>query len=605
MSLPARQSTALELSIGPVLDADGDAVTDCVVADFKLKKTTGNYAALNGSATLAHVSAGTYDLVLTTSDVDTVGLATVSIDDTVNTCAPVRLQVIEEAVYDRDYAASAVGYITDQPVNTTKVGGTTQTARDIGASVLLADGAITNAKLGADTGLKPIHTGTAQAGSSTTITLDSGASATNNTYKGLTIRVFGPGPDQTRIIVGYVGSTKVATVDRSFTSPQPDNTSIFAILPNGPVDVEVFGGLAGTFNIGLPYVNTLRIGNSQAAADNLSTAFADTAGASPWTGIVDQGTAQSATSTTVVLRSAAAFADDALIGSRIMVFGSTQGYWQSRPILDNVLSTDTVTVAAWDVTPSGTITYKIFSDVPSAAGSTPPSAADIRAEIDSNSTQLAAIVADTNELQTDWADGGRLDLILDARASQTSVNTIDTEVGVIDGIVDDIKAKTDNLPSDPADQSIIISATDAILTAVGDVPTVAEFEARTLPAADYFDPATDAVANVTTVGTVTTVTGLTASNLDATVSSRLASASYTAPPTAAQNATELLDQADGVESGWTLRQGLRIVLAWFAGKRSGFPLSPAIRNPGDTKTRISATIDADGNTSGSVTTDVT
>lgn len=40
-------------------------------------------------------------------------------------------------------------------------------------------------------------------------------------------------------------------------------------------------------------------------------------------------------------------------------------------------------------------------------------------------TTVPAIVADTNELQTDWADGGRLDLILDARASQASVNTID------------------------------------------------------------------------------------------------------------------------------------------------------------------------------------
>jgi hypothetical protein len=52
------------------------------------------------------------------------------------------------------------------------------------------------------------------------------------------------------------------------------------------------------------------------------------------------------------------------------------------------------------------------------------------------------------------------------------------------------------------------------------IPTNAEFEARTLPSADYFDPATDVVANVTLVGTVTAVTGLTASNLDATVSSR-------------------------------------------------------------------------------------
>lgn len=38
----------------------------------------------------------------------------------------------------------------------------------------------------------------------------------------------------------------------------------------------------------------------------------------------------------------------------------------------------------------------------------------VRSEMDASSTQLAAIVADTNELQTDWADGGRLDVLLDA-----------------------------------------------------------------------------------------------------------------------------------------------------------------------------------------------
>lgn len=123
-TIPARQSTALELAIGPILDADGVAVTGGLSGDFKIKKTTGNFAALNGSATLTHVSAGVYDLVLTTSDLDTVGLCCIAIDDTTNACASVYLQVIEEAIYDRDYAASAVGYITDQPVNVTKWLGT-------------------------------------------------------------------------------------------------------------------------------------------------------------------------------------------------------------------------------------------------------------------------------------------------------------------------------------------------------------------------------------------------------------------------------------------------------------------------------------------------
>ena len=51
--------------------------------------------------------------------------------------------------------------------------------------------------------------------------------------------------------------------------------------------------------------------------------------------------------------------------------------------------------------------------VPDAAG-VAPTAVEIRAEMDSNSAQFSAIVADTNELQTDWADAGRLDAILDA-----------------------------------------------------------------------------------------------------------------------------------------------------------------------------------------------
>ena len=39
-------------------------------------------------------------------------------------------------------------------------------------------------------------------------------------------------------------------------------------------------------------------------------------------------------------------------------------------------------------------------------------------------------------------------------------------LATVDGIADAIKAKTDNLPSDPADQSLIIAATDAITSAI-------------------------------------------------------------------------------------------------------------------------------------------
>ncbi len=47
---------------------------------------------------------------------------------------------------------------------------------------------------------------------------------------------------------------------------------------------------------------------------------------------------------------------------------------------------------------------------------------------------------------------------------------------------------------------------------IADIPTVAEFNARTLVAASYFDPATDAVANVTLVATTTTNTDMVGTN---------------------------------------------------------------------------------------------
>ena len=74
-------------------------------------------------------------------------------------------------------------------------------------------------------------------------------------------------------------------------------------------------------------------------------------------------------------------------------------------------------------------------------------------DIDDLGTDLDTIIADTNELQTDWTNGGRLDLLIDA-----------------------IKAATDNLPGDPADQSAIEAAitsahstTDGLITTVDTV----------------------------------------------------------------------------------------------------------------------------------------
>ena len=72
-------------------------------------------------------------------------------------------------------------------------------------------------------------TGTAQAGSSNTITLKSASSSTDDIYVGMFIEITaGTGAGQTRLCEDYVGSTKVLEVNPAWTTA-PNNTSQYEI----------------------------------------------------------------------------------------------------------------------------------------------------------------------------------------------------------------------------------------------------------------------------------------------------------------------------------------------------------------------------------------
>ncbi|RWE24977.1 hypothetical protein [Mesorhizobium sp.] len=67
-------------------------------------------------------------------------------------------------------------------------------------------------------------------------------------------------------------------------------------------------------------------------------------------------------------------------------------------------------------------------------------------------------------------------------------------------------------------------------------------------------------------------------------------------PTANQNADALLDRASGIEPGMTPRQGWRLWSAALLGKANGLGTGTAIfRDTNDTKDRINASVDQDGN----------
>jgi hypothetical protein len=212
------------------------------------------------------------------------------------------------------------------------------------------------------------------------------------------------------------------------------------------------------------------------------------------------------TSQTVFTLTAGSNDDDAYNDQAIVLYDASDNDYPSvRKVSDYVQATNTITI---DSAPDFTIIagdgVKIFVTAP---GTTAPTAAQIVNEWESQSqldptgfhvnvievggtTQTAndngadinAILVDTNELQTDWTNGGRLDLIIDGILADTgelqtdwanggrldlivdsiltdtnelqlddipgTLTTINTKIDTIDGIVDAIVADTNELQTD-------------------------------------------------------------------------------------------------------------------------------------------------------------
>lgn len=91
-------STATTVTIGPVLDADGAAVTTAVVTNFSIVKN-GSSAALT-TETLNHIANGYYTLALTSTNTNTLGNLEVFVNNTAMSMTMFRYNVIAAQVYD-------------------------------------------------------------------------------------------------------------------------------------------------------------------------------------------------------------------------------------------------------------------------------------------------------------------------------------------------------------------------------------------------------------------------------------------------------------------------------------------------------------------------
>lgn len=166
-----------------------------------------------------------------------------------------------------------------------------------------------------------IHDGTAQAGTINTITLDVAASSTSGIYDpGLVIITAGTGAGQTRQIIQYDGTTKIAAVDRDWRVT-PDNTSVFQI--------QAYGG----------------------------------------TESVNEGLAQGGTANTITLNAAASAADDDYNG-QICFIRSGTGQDQTAVVVDYNGTTKVATIKTatatgnWITTPDATSGYVMIPSSP-------------------------------------------------------------------------------------------------------------------------------------------------------------------------------------------------------------------------------------------------
>lgn len=196
IALPLRQSTAVKVALGPFVDAtDGftpETGVTLAAADAAelLKHDSGSVVDISGS-TFTHLQDGLYNLSLSASNTDTVGMLNIYIADT-SVCRPVKQAfcVIPSVVWD-----SFIGGSDTIPADVHQISGSATAADNL------------------EEAAKAMVTGAVSGGSSTTtVTNTNLTEATNDHYNGrVIVFVSGALAGQAATIEDYNGSTKAIT----------------------------------------------------------------------------------------------------------------------------------------------------------------------------------------------------------------------------------------------------------------------------------------------------------------------------------------------------------------------------------------------------------
>ncbi len=221
--------------------------------------------------------------------------------------------------------------------------------------------------------------------------------------------------------------------------------------------------------------------------------------------VVRTGTAQAGANSTITLDAGASAPDDYYNGCFVNITNNSpsNALGQARKITDYVGSTKVATIeGTWGTNPSSASTFEILLTPEAcsavALAGTPVAAttaglADVNLVAAAANSITAAAIADgaidaatfaagainAAAIATDAITAAKIaadaigaselaaDAVAEIQSGLATAAALDTIDNFLDTEIADIKGKTDNLPSDPADQSLIISATDAIMSRLG------------------------------------------------------------------------------------------------------------------------------------------
>jgi hypothetical protein len=446
----------------------------------------------------------------------------------------------------------------------------TAIAADAITAAKVADGAIDRATFAADTGMQSVRSNTATAGAGSTVTLDASASATNDFYKGdLIYLTGGTGVGQYRVCTGYVGATKVATVTPAWAT-NPDNTSTFAVVPHGMVDLEAIAGAAVSTSSAQLGVSVVSYASGQAplqptvAGRTLDVSAGGEAGVD-WANVGSPTTTVGLSGTTVKTATdvetdtqdiqsrlpaalvsgridasvgamaantltATAIASDAITAAKIADGAIDAATFAAGAINAAAIAADAITDAkvAADVT-IASVTGAVGSVTGNVGGNVVGSVASVTARVTANTDQLAG--------QTVTAAAGVTFPTSVASPTNITAGTITTTTNLTNAptsgdftatMKTSLNAATPSVTVSDKTGFALTSAYDAAKTAAqaGDAMALTSGERTTL-AGVIWDRLTSALTAVGSIGK------LLVDNINATISSRLPTSSYTAPLDAA------------------------------------------------------------------------